>query len=123
MEDSGVRGTALIVGGGVGGMSAALALKRIGVKVELIDADPAWRVYGAGISLTGISLRASNDLGLLDEVRRRGFVGCGLRGRTPTVPLCSNPRGPRIRSRFSKVAASCGPCCTTSLPPRYANKG
>ena len=34
---------ALVVGGGVGGMSAALALARRGVKVELADADPHWR--------------------------------------------------------------------------------
>lgn len=64
-------------------MCAAIALRRIGVTVELIDADATWRVYGAGISVTGISLRAFDDLGLLDEVRRRGFVGCGMRGRSP----------------------------------------
>ena len=29
----------LVVGGGVGGMSAALALARLGVEVELADAD------------------------------------------------------------------------------------
>ena len=76
-----MSGTALIVGGGVGGMSAAIALRRAGMAVELIDADPHWRVYGAGISLTGISLRAFDDLGVLGAVRQRGFVGCGMRGR------------------------------------------
>ena len=33
-------GKALVIGGGVGGMSAALALVRQGVEVELADADP-----------------------------------------------------------------------------------
>lgn len=74
--------TALIVGGGVGGMTAAIAMRRAGITVELIDADPEWRVYGAGISVTGLSLRAFADLGLLDEIARRGFVGGGMRGRT-----------------------------------------
>ena len=73
--------TALIVGGGVGGMTAALALKARGVQVDLIDADPNWRVYGAGISVTGASLRAFDDLGVLDEIRARGHVGSGMRGR------------------------------------------
>ena len=73
----------LIVGGGIGGMSAAISLTRAGSAVELIDADPQWRTYGAGISVTGISLRAFDDLGLLDEVRSRGFVGTGMRGRSP----------------------------------------
>lgn len=75
--------TALIVGGGVGGMSAALALARQGVAVDLIDADPDWRVYGAGISVTGMSLRALDDLGVLDEVRRLGSVSSGMRGMAP----------------------------------------
>lgn len=73
---------ALVVGGGVGGMSAALSLARNGVEVELVDADPHWRAYGAGISVTGLSLRAFDDLGILDEVRARGFVGGGMRLRT-----------------------------------------
>ncbi|KRA82643.1 FAD-dependent oxidoreductase [Altererythrobacter sp. Root672] len=73
---------ALVVGGGVGGMSAALALARQGVEVELVDADPHWRAYGAGISVTGLSLRAFDDLGILEEVRGRGFVGGGIRLRT-----------------------------------------
>ncbi len=73
--------TALIVGGGVAGMTAALALHRHGVAVTLIDADPNWRVYGAGISVTGMSLRAFDDLGVLDEIRKRGHVGSGMRGR------------------------------------------
>lgn len=76
-------GKVLVVGGGVGGMSAALALNRRAVDVHLIDADPQWRAYGAGISVTGLSLRAFDDLGILDEVRERGFVGGGLRLRAP----------------------------------------
>src|SRR6478735_3802702 len=74
-------GKVLVVGGGVGGMSAALALARRGVEVELVDADPQWRAYGAGISVTGLSLRAFDDLGIFDEVREKGFVGAGIRLR------------------------------------------
>jgi 2-polyprenyl-6-methoxyphenol hydroxylase-like FAD-dependent oxidoreductase len=73
---------ALIVGGGVGGMSAGIALAQRGVAVELIDIDPQWRAYGAGISVTGLSLRAFDDLGILDRVREQGFVGSGIRLRT-----------------------------------------
>jgi 2-polyprenyl-6-methoxyphenol hydroxylase-like FAD-dependent oxidoreductase len=93
-------GKALVVGGGVGGMSAALALARRGVEVELADADPQWRAYGAGISVTGLSLRAFDDLGILDEVREKGFVGSGIRLRgadgsvimeTPPIPPAAPP--------------------------------
>lgn len=91
-------GSALIVGGGVAGMTAALALSSKGVDVTLIDADPNWRVYGAGISITGMSLRAFDDLGILDEVRARGHVGSGMRGRTVDgtvifqAPVHENPK-------------------------------
>jgi 2-polyprenyl-6-methoxyphenol hydroxylase-like FAD-dependent oxidoreductase len=74
-------GSAIIIGGGVAGMTAALTLASRKVAVTLIDADPNWRVYGAGISITGMSLRAFDDLGILGEVRARGHVGGGMRGR------------------------------------------
>lgn len=71
--------TALIVGGGIGGMSSALVLRRLGVAVDLIDLDPAWRVYGAGITITSPTLRAFEQLGILDAVLRDGFSGNGIK--------------------------------------------
>lgn len=91
----------LVVGGGIAGMSAALALRARGVKVTLVDADPNWRVYGAGISITGMSLRAFDDLGVLPAIRERGYVHGGMRPRQldgsnlgpprPPLPLDSPP--------------------------------
>ena len=66
----------LIVGGGIGGMSSAIMLKRAGFLVDLIDLDPDWRVYGAGISITGATLRAYKRLGLLDDLAKYGAI-CG----------------------------------------------
>jgi 2-polyprenyl-6-methoxyphenol hydroxylase-like FAD-dependent oxidoreductase len=88
---AGVIERALIVGGGIGGMTAAIALRRIGVAVDLIDADPQWRVYGAGISVTGLSLRAFSDLGIFDEVRQRGYVGGGMRGKSVSGDVLFEP--------------------------------
>jgi len=66
--------TALVVGGGIGGMATAISLAERGVGVDLIDLDPDWRVYGAGITITGPTLRAYRRLGLLDEVKRAGAI-------------------------------------------------
>jgi 2-polyprenyl-6-methoxyphenol hydroxylase-like FAD-dependent oxidoreductase len=71
--------TALIVGGGIGGMSAALELRRLGIEVELIDLDPHWRVYGAGITITGPTLRAFQQLGVFEAVAARAYTGDGIR--------------------------------------------
>ncbi len=67
-------GTALIVGGGIGGMAAAISLASRGVAVEMIDNDPDWRVYGAGITITGPTLRAYRHIGLLDAIKAEGAI-------------------------------------------------
>jgi 2-polyprenyl-6-methoxyphenol hydroxylase-like FAD-dependent oxidoreductase len=73
--------TALVVGGGIGGMAAAISLARRGVAVELIDLDPDWRVYGAGITITGPTLRAYRNLGLIDRIKAEGAVTSSSRLR------------------------------------------
>lgn len=62
----------LIIGGGIAGMSLAVFMRRIGWQADLIEADPEWRVYGAGISITGPTFRALDQLGLTDALRREG---------------------------------------------------
>lgn len=73
--------TALVVGGGIGGMATAISLARRGVAVELIDLDPDWRVYGAGITITGPTLRAYAQLGLIDRIKAEGAVTTASRFR------------------------------------------
>jgi 2-polyprenyl-6-methoxyphenol hydroxylase-like FAD-dependent oxidoreductase len=69
----------LIVGGGISGMATAIALRKHGVEVEIIESDPDWKVYGAGITITGPTLRAFRDLGLLDAIREEGYFSSGQR--------------------------------------------
>lgn len=68
---------ALIVGGGIGGMAAAIRLGEQGIRVELIDLDPDWRVYGAGITITGPTLRAYKPLGMVEEIAAQGAITNG----------------------------------------------
>ena len=70
---------ALIVGGGVAGMSAATMLARAGVEVRLVDLDAGWRVAGAGITLTAPTLRAFRTLGILERVIEEGHTHEGIR--------------------------------------------
>ena len=71
--------TALIVGGGIGGMAAAISLARRGVKVDLIDLDPDWKVYGAGITITGPTLRAYKHLDMVEDIAGQGAITNGSR--------------------------------------------
>jgi 2-polyprenyl-6-methoxyphenol hydroxylase-like FAD-dependent oxidoreductase len=69
----------LIVGGGIGGMATAIRFRQQGVAVDLIDIDPDWKVYGAGITITGPTLRAYKRLGLLEDIRTQGAITSGAR--------------------------------------------
>jgi 2-polyprenyl-6-methoxyphenol hydroxylase-like FAD-dependent oxidoreductase len=68
----------LVVGGGIAGMSAGIALREAGFSVDLCERDPEWRVYGAGITITGPTLRAMRRLGILDAVAEQGYVADGI---------------------------------------------
>lgn len=56
----------LLVGGGIGGLSAAISLRRDGHAVTLIERDPEWSVYGVGIIQQANVVRAMDQLGVLD---------------------------------------------------------
>lgn len=56
----------LIVGGGIGGLTAAIALRRKGYPVEIIERDPNWSVYGVGIIQQMNVVRAMNEIGVLE---------------------------------------------------------
>jgi 2-polyprenyl-6-methoxyphenol hydroxylase-like FAD-dependent oxidoreductase len=78
----------LVIGGGFSGMSAAIQLRRQGVDVDLVEIDPGWRSYGAGISLGGATLRAFRTLGILEAFLQQGSASDG-------VHLCA-PHGPKV---------------------------
>ncbi|HEX8420024.1 MAG TPA: FAD-dependent oxidoreductase [Sphingomonas sp.] len=63
----------LVIGGGIGGLTAAIALRRQGFAVEVIERDPDWSVYGVGIIQQSNVVRAMNDLDLLDDYLDAGF--------------------------------------------------
>ncbi|MFM9884283.1 MAG: FAD-dependent oxidoreductase [Burkholderiales bacterium] len=63
----------VIVGGGIAGLTLAIGLRQAGIAVDILEEQPAWRVLGVGISLTGPTLRALNSLGLIEQCVRVSF--------------------------------------------------
>src|SRR5687768_2997818 len=55
---------AVIVGAGMGGLTAALALRQAGYGIELYDRAPALAPAGAGVSLWSNGIKVLNRLGL-----------------------------------------------------------
>ncbi|GAB2517709.1 FAD-dependent monooxygenase [Nocardiopsis aegyptia] len=72
--------TAVIIGGGIGGLAAARALTRRGWRVRVLERAEAVEGLGAGLAMAPNALRALDTLGLGDAVRSRGAVGsAGIR--------------------------------------------
>ena len=86
----------LIIGGGFSGMSAAIELRKRGADVDLVEIDPGWRSYGAGISLGGATLRAFRTLGILDAFLAQGSASDGVHICAPHGPRLSELPTPRI---------------------------
>ncbi|MCF4167057.1 FAD-dependent monooxygenase [Zavarzinia compransoris] len=63
----------LIAGAGLGGLCAALCLRRLGFEVEVLERAPELAEVGAGIQVAANGSRVLADLELLDDVRRLGF--------------------------------------------------
>lgn len=86
----------LVIGGGIAGMCAAIELRKLGHQVDLVELDPDWRIYGAGITLSGPTLRAFTAVGVIDEILREGWCADGLTLHLPDGQCIGEIPTPRI---------------------------
>ncbi|WP_447006278.1 FAD-dependent monooxygenase [Saccharothrix isguenensis] len=72
---------AVVVGGGLGGVTAAVALREVGWEVSVLERAPEFGEVGAGVGVMPNAMRALAALGLADDVRRIGTprVAGGIR--------------------------------------------
>src|SRR3954469_17131862 len=66
-----------IVGGGIGGLTAALALIRQGIDVEVHEQAPELKELGAGVQISSNGTRALYALGLGEVVEKAGVIVAG----------------------------------------------
>jgi 2-polyprenyl-6-methoxyphenol hydroxylase-like FAD-dependent oxidoreductase len=74
---------AVVAGGGIGGLCAALALRRAGWDVTVRERAAAFEPVGAGITLQANALAGLDALGVGDAVRALGSVDAPGGTRTP----------------------------------------
>ena len=72
---------ALVAGGGIGGMTAALCLARVGCEATVFEQAPAFGEVGAGIQLSPNASRVLHHLGLAQALDARGFLPDGAEFR------------------------------------------
>ena len=63
-----------IIGGGIGGLAAALALEQRGVETIVCEQTVALSTFGAGLNLTPNAIKACRALGVEAEIEA---IGCG----------------------------------------------
>jgi 3-hydroxybenzoate 6-monooxygenase len=92
----------LIVGGGLGGLTAALALARQGQSVRVLEAAPAFGAIGFGIQFGPNVFHVFDRIGVSDAVLEKAdspsavLMIDGLTGKEVTRV----PTGPSLRARF-----------------------
>lgn len=64
----------LIVGGGIGGLAAAVAMQKAGLKVTVFEQSAAITEVGAGISISPNAALAIKALGLAEEFHRVAYA-------------------------------------------------
>lgn len=85
-----------IIGGGIGGLTAAIALRQRGFAVTVFEKDPAWSVYGVGITQQSNVIRAMDALGVLDDYLSAGFGYDAVEVFAPDGRMVARVPSPRL---------------------------
>ncbi|NUR43128.1 MAG: FAD-dependent oxidoreductase [Streptomyces sp.] len=93
---------AIVIGAGIGGLAAALALRRAGVEVTLVEQTPRYTEAGAGIQLAPNATRVLRRLGRLDAVAALSAPPGELSFRTWSdgSEICRYPLGREVEEAF-----------------------
>jgi len=112
-------GRILIVGGGIAGLSLAIALRRHGAAAaELVERSPAWPAVGAGIALHANAVRALRALGV-GEAIEAASARCHAGGSsTSTAGRYARPTSRTCGARSVPARGSPGYGCKRSCSRR-----
>jgi 2-polyprenyl-6-methoxyphenol hydroxylase-like FAD-dependent oxidoreductase len=117
----------LVVGGGVGGLATAIALRHRGIESEVVELHARPPIVGVGLTLLGPTLRALSMLGLLDVTVARGWgmdemLFCDASGTvfdTVEIPRLNGPNYPgqvgMLRAELHAILADAAQAADTPI--------
>lgn len=73
---------ALIIGGGIGGLASAIALRKEGIKVDLVEISTTLRAYHIGIVVQANFIRAALAIDIGDKIVAAGYPYNGVTFQT-----------------------------------------
>ncbi len=108
MRDRGGHRSALIAGGGIGGLAAAIAVSRAGWEVRLFEKAPEFSEVGAGIQLGPNVMKVLHGWGLASALAQVAAFPEKLQVRSAVIGelLGELPLGPTIASRYGAPYAT-----------------
>lgn len=92
-----------IVGGGIGGLTLAIALQQKGISVEIFENASEIKPLGAGIVLAANALKAFRAIGLEQEILNAGNTMKRFSIRHQDGEILTTTETERIRSRWGLV--------------------
>lgn len=95
--------SAIVVGGGIGGLAAGVALARVGWRVRVLERATSFGELGAGLSLWPNGLRALDALGVADQVREQALVETRAGIRNSSGRWLSRTDTQELARRFGPV--------------------
>ena len=113
----------LIVGGGIGGLTSAIALGQRGFAIDVIEKDPDWSVYGVGILQQANVIRAVAALGIVDEYLDAGYGYDFVKVYRPDGKLAANIPTPRLVEEYPANLGIGRPALQKVLADRAAAEG
>ncbi len=78
MVEWGIRMQVIVIGGGIGGLSTALALHAAGIPVRVFESVPEMAAVGVGINIQPNAVRELTELGLGEELARNAVATAEL---------------------------------------------
>lgn len=78
MTQATTRPDVIVVGGGIGGLGAAFALARKGLRVRVLEQASEFGEVGAGLQIAPNCTRILDEYGLLDSVRQLGVLPAAM---------------------------------------------
>ena len=119
-QGRGGAGTVAVVGGGLGGLTAALALLRAGFDVHVYEQASALSEIGAGVQVSPNASRVLHGLGPRGGARTHRRPAARLApaalGRRPHAAAHAARRAARGRPSASRTTRSTAPTCSPRWP-------
>lgn len=91
---------AIIVGAGIGGLSAAIALHKVGIETVVYESSREVRAEGAGLGIGANAVQVMDALGLGSDLRQQGKLLNELHIRTEAGKLLQRTKTAALTARF-----------------------